>query len=89
MRDFDHPNVMKFLGMCFDAPEGYPYIILPYMSNGSLLEYLKQKSNASNTISGYPEVIHWRVKEMNDDLLERSVMCMCTLCLVSVARAIY
>lgn len=43
MRDFDHPNVMKFLGMCFDAPEGFPYIILPYMVNGSLRDYLKSE----------------------------------------------
>ena len=49
---------MKFLGMCFDAPEGYPYIILPFMANGSLLSYLKKKSAGtlgSNT-SGYPDV---------------------------------
>ena len=56
MRDFDHPNVMKFLGMCFDAPEGYPYIILPFMANGSLLEYLKRNSDTSNSTNGYPKV---------------------------------
>ena len=58
MRDFDHPNVMKFLGMCFDSPEGYPYIILPFMANGSLLDYLKKKSSSTlgNSVGGYPEV---------------------------------
>ena len=59
MRDFDHPNVMKFLGMCFDAPEGYPYIILPFMANGSLLDYLKKKTSSSSPVSsvgGYLEV---------------------------------
>ena len=58
MRDLDHPNVMKFLGMCFDAPEGYPYIILPFMVNGSLLDYLKRKSSSSrvSSVGGYPEV---------------------------------
>ena len=56
MRDFDHPNVMKFLGMCFDSPEGYPYIILPFMANGSLLDYLKHKTSQSNITNGYPEV---------------------------------
>ena len=58
MRDFDHPNVMKFLGMCFDAPEGYPYIILPFMVDGSLLDYLKRRTSHSNITSadGYPEV---------------------------------
>ena len=62
MRDFDHPNVMKFYGMCFDAPEGYPYIILPFMVNGSLLDYLKRMTAKSSTNSGYPEVcIHYDV----------------------------
>ena len=56
MRDFDHPNVMKFLGMCFDAPEGYPYIILPFMVNGSLLHYLKNKTSQPMDSNGYPEV---------------------------------
>ena len=56
MRGFDHPNVMTFLGMCFDAPEGYPYIILPFMENGSLLDYLKRKTNSSSIANGFPEV---------------------------------
>ncbi|CAI8023579.1 Tyrosine-protein kinase transforming protein ros [Geodia barretti] len=64
MRDFDHPNVMKFLGMCFDAPEGYPYIILPFMANGSLLDYLKKKTSSSTPVSsvgGYPEGLELEV----------------------------
>ena len=38
---FDHPNVMSLIGVCFDGD--MPLIIMPYMSNGSVLEYVKQK----------------------------------------------
>ena len=31
MKCLDHPNVMKLIGVCFDAGTA-PYIILPYMS---------------------------------------------------------
>ena len=58
MRDFDHPNVMKFLGMCFDAPEGFPYIILPYMANGSLRDYLKSERVRKQN-NGHPDVRHY------------------------------
>ena len=38
MLDFDHPNVLKLLGVCFDNQ--LPLIILPYMANGDLKNYL-------------------------------------------------
>ena len=38
MLDFDHPNVLKLLGVCFDNE--LPLIILPYMANGDLKNYL-------------------------------------------------
>ena len=37
---FTHPNVMSLIGVCFD--EEVPLIIMPYMSNGSVLGYAKQ-----------------------------------------------
>ena len=40
MLSFDHPNVMSLIGVCFDGE--IPMIIMPYMSNGSVLEYVKQ-----------------------------------------------
>ena len=43
MKDFKHPNVLGLTGICFDTPDGIPYIILPYMENGSLKDYLKPK----------------------------------------------
>ena len=42
MYDFDHPNVLKLLGVCLDGGPA-PYIIMPYMENGSLSAYLKKE----------------------------------------------
>ena len=43
MKDFLHDNVLEMVGMCLDAPEGVPYLVLPFMENGSLKEFLKSK----------------------------------------------
>ena len=40
MLSFNHPNVMSLIGVCFDGE--MPMIIMPYMSNGSVLGYVKQ-----------------------------------------------
>ena len=41
MQEFDHPNVLSMLGICLDAGPA-PYIVMPFMSNGSLISYLKE-----------------------------------------------
>ncbi len=43
MKDFRHPNILELAGVCFDTPDGVPYIILPFMANGSLNDFLKKK----------------------------------------------
>ena len=40
MLSFKHPNVMSLIGMCFDGET--PMILMPYMLNGSVLEYVKR-----------------------------------------------
>ena len=40
MLEFSHPNVMGLLGVCVDAGPT-PYVVLPFMSGGSLYDYLK------------------------------------------------
>ena len=40
MSTFNHPNVLTLKGVCLDGGPA-PYIIMPYMANGSLLTYLK------------------------------------------------
>ena len=39
MLSFNHPNVMSLIGVCFDGE--MPLIIMPYMSNDSVLRYMK------------------------------------------------
>ena len=43
MLDFDHPNVLRLLGVCFDTEDQLPTIILPYMANGDLKSFLQSK----------------------------------------------
>ena len=40
MISFRHPNVMSLIGMCFDGE--VPLLILPFMSGGSVLDYVTQ-----------------------------------------------
>ena len=42
MSDFDHPNVLKLIGVCLDGGPA-PFIIMPFMANGSLNAYLKKE----------------------------------------------
>ena len=53
MMSFSHPNVMPLTGLCIDGD--MPLLIMPFMVNGSVLEYVKQRKerlyfteNASN-----------------------------------------
>ena len=41
MARFNHPNVMRLIGVCIDKGAS-PYIVMPYMAYGSLLSYLKK-----------------------------------------------
>ena len=42
MQKFEHPNVLKLIGLCLDGGPA-PYVIMPFMENGSLLSYLKEE----------------------------------------------
>ena len=39
MLNFKHPNVMSLIGVCLDGE--MPLIIMPFMSKGSVLEFVK------------------------------------------------
>ena len=39
MLSFEHPNVMSLVGVCLDGE--MPLLIMPFMSNGSVLEYIR------------------------------------------------
>ena len=54
MINLTHPNVLNLRGVCIDRGP-VPYIILPYMANGSLLNYLK-KNKASFMLNDSSQV---------------------------------
>ena len=41
MLNFNHLNVMKLIGVCIDIRDT-PYIVMPFMSHGSLHSYLRK-----------------------------------------------
>ena len=41
MSKFDHPNILTLNGVCMDGGPA-PFIIMPFMINGSLLTYLRK-----------------------------------------------
>ena len=45
MSQFDHLHVLTLKGVCLDGGPA-PYIIMPFMANGSLLAYLKKNRNS-------------------------------------------
>ena len=42
MKSFSHRNVLNMIGVCLDAGSA-PYLLMPYMENGSLLAFLKKE----------------------------------------------
>ena len=45
MQEFNHPHVLSLIGVCLDTGPGVS-IVMPFMTNGSLLDYLrKERSN--------------------------------------------
>ena len=42
MSRFKHSHVMGLIGVCLDTGSA-PFIIMPYMANGSLLKYLRRE----------------------------------------------
>lgn len=48
MLDFNYPNVLRLVGVCFDTEDKLPLIVLPYMANGDLRRFLKSKRSSSS-----------------------------------------
>ena len=48
MKNFNHPHVLSLLGLCLGYKKE-PMVILPFMANGDLRSYVKDKSR----VSGY------------------------------------
>ena len=45
MSTFNNPNVLTVKGVCLDGGP-LPYIVMPYMANGSLLSFLKKERSS-------------------------------------------
>ena len=43
MKNFDHPHVLRLLGVSINGAD-FPMVILPYMCNGDLRSYVKNKN---------------------------------------------
>ena len=57
MKTFHHPNVLPLLGVCIDyADEDVLKIVIPFMINGDLRNFLKNNRVAPNNTQEYPEV---------------------------------
>merc|ERR1719245_570238 len=50
MKDFDHENVMKVIGISLDAKACCPELILPLMDKGDLLTYIRNENNRMDYI---------------------------------------
>ena len=58
MKTFRHPNVLPLLGVCIDYDdEDVLKIVIPFMVNGDLRNFLKNNRVATNNIREYPKVI--------------------------------
>ena len=64
MQNFNHPHVLNIVGVCLDAGPA-PYIIMPFIANGSLLAYIKKEktnlvvpNDADNELASSYYVIH-------------------------------
>ena len=62
MKNFSHPNIVGLLGVCLDSEDGLPYIIMPFMPNGSLKEFLKRNRIHATDVSTMPKVNYVCVK---------------------------
>ena len=54
MQSFKHPNVMSLIGVCENLSGG-PAVVMPFMANGSILDYLKTNRKSL--------VLHSKAKE--------------------------
>ena len=55
-RKLDHPNILCLLGITFTPDENKPMMVMPYMHNGDVKNYVKSKRGGSIKIECFPQV---------------------------------
>ena len=78
MKDFSHTHILGLLGVCFDSPDLSPYIVLPFMANGNMKDYLKSKRVHIMDVDTYPEVCEKRNQECQTARLATSAVAIAT-----------
>ena len=60
MKRLDHPNILSIIGVCLDSKHesGLPFMVLPFMVNGDLKSYLKNKRKSARCVDQFPEVCY-------------------------------
>ena len=75
MSKFNHPNVMRLVGVCIDGGES-PYIVMPFMIHGSLLSYLrKHRVELTITNSDNVELVRAWILQCSSCLKANTVEC--------------
>ena len=67
MKNFSHPNVLQLLGVCVDLNNkdgSMLKVILPYMSNGDLRNFLKKNRVEPTNIRDFPKVETLLISEL-------------------------
>ena len=72
MSEFKHINVLTLQGVCLDGGPA-PYIIMPFMANGSLLTYLKR--NRKTLAVSYDDQENYRDDVSNTACFMKLMFC--------------
>lgn len=49
MREFNHDHVLRLLGIVIDGDQS-PLVVLPFMTHGDVLSYIRNENNVSHTL---------------------------------------
>ena len=52
----DHPNILNIIGVSIFPDENTPLMVMPFMHNGSIKEYVKSKRGDTLEFHSFPEV---------------------------------
>ena len=55
MLSFEHKHIMALIGVCIDGE--MPLLIMPFMSNGSVLEFVRHHIDELFCCSSYMEMV--------------------------------